>query len=99
MIKQTVLFTEEVFFLKEFEFTVTETSGIHARPAGLIVMYMKKFSEDITIEKHGKKADAKKIFEIMGLRIKIGDTVRVTVSGENEESVFSDIRSYLTDNF
>ncbi|MCC8098231.1 MAG: HPr family phosphocarrier protein [Eubacterium sp.] len=85
--------------MREFEFTVTETSGIHARPAGHIALHMKQFKAEITIEKGGKRADAKKIFEIMGLHIQIGATVRVTVSGEDEERVFSDVESYLINNF
>ncbi|MCD7777303.1 MAG: HPr family phosphocarrier protein [Clostridiales bacterium] len=85
--------------MREFEFTVTETSGIHARPAGHIAARMKQFKAEITIEKSGKKANAKKIFEIMGLHIQIGDTVRVTVSGEDEERAFSEAESYLINNF
>ncbi|MCD8159381.1 MAG: HPr family phosphocarrier protein [Clostridiales bacterium] len=47
--------------MREFEFTVTETSGIHARQAGHIAACMKQFKAEITIEKSGKKANAKKI--------------------------------------
>ncbi len=88
-----------MFFLKSFEFTVTETSGIHARPAGLIAMYMKKYKAEVIIEKNGRRANAKKIFEIMDLHIKIGDSVKVSVSGEDENDIFSDIESYLVNNF
>lgn len=88
-----------VCFLKAFEFTVKENSGIHLRPAGLIALKMRSFSEEIRIFKGEMSADAKKIFEITGLNIKIGDIVRITVNGEGEARDFADIKSYLESNF
>lgn len=42
--------------MKEFEYTITDPQGIHARPAGLLVKEAKKFESAITIFKGAKKA-------------------------------------------
>ena len=52
----------------------------------------------VTIEKDGKKADARKMFALMGLGIKSGDTVTVHVGGENEEQVAADLEAFMQEN-
>ena len=47
--------------MKEFTYTITDEQGIHARPAGLLVKEAAGFASAITIEKDGKKVDAKRI--------------------------------------
>ncbi len=56
--------------MKEFTYVITDTEGIHARPAGELVKKAKEFTSSISIFKEGKKADAKKLFGLMGLGVK-----------------------------
>ncbi len=73
--------------IKKFNYTVQEESGIHARPAGLLVKTVKALDSTITLENTiGKSAAATKLMAVMGLGIKQGDTVAVTVEGGNEEA-------------
>ena len=73
--------------MKKFEYTVKEASGIHARPAGLLVKAAKELDSTITLENAaGKAAAATKLMAVMGLGIKQGDTVTVTVEGDEEAS-------------
>ena len=46
--------------MKQFQYTITDPVGIHARPAGLLVKAAKGFSSSITVEKGGKTAAATK---------------------------------------
>ena len=46
--------------MKEFQYTVKDACGIHARPAGLLVKVVKGFSSTATLEKNGKTCDLKK---------------------------------------
>ena len=57
--------------MKEFTYTVTDPQGLHARPAGELVKLAKEFSCNVTISKDGKSGDCKKIFNIMGLGVKV----------------------------
>ena len=43
-----------------FKYVIKDELGIHARPAGLLVKEAGKLGSKITIEKGGKKGDAKK---------------------------------------
>ena len=72
--------------MKTFSYTITDEVGIHARPAGMLVNAAKSTGCKVTLEKNGKSADACKLFSVMSLGVKCGDTVSVRVEGENEEN-------------
>ena len=70
--------------MQNFEITVSDPVGIHARPAGILVKEAQKLSSNIMLTCRGKTADAKKLLAVMSLCAKCGDTLSVSVEGENE---------------
>ena len=84
--------------MKTFEYTIKDELGIHARPAGVLVKTVKTLDSKITIEKDGKSADASKLFAIMGLGVKNGDTIKVTVDGGNEEAAVQTMQNFFEEN-
>ncbi len=70
--------------MKTFDYTITDPLGIHARPAGMIVAEAKKFASQVTVSKGDKSADGRRLFALMGLSAKQGDTLTVTCTGEDE---------------
>lgn len=84
--------------MKEFTYKICDELGIHARPAGMLVKKAGEFSSEITMYKDEKSADAKRIFAVMGLSVKKGDTVRVTVSGEDEEEAAIMLEGFFKNN-
>lgn len=85
--------------MKEFEFVVTDPQGIHARPAGLLVKEAKKFESNISVFKGARKGDLKKIFTIMALGVKQGETIKVQVEGADEEQAAGAVEAFLKENF
>lgn len=85
--------------MKEFEFVVTDPQGIHARPAGLLVKEAKKFESNISVFKGARKGDLKKIFTVMALGVKQGETIKVQVEGTDEEQAASTVEAFLKENF
>ena len=85
--------------MKEFTFTVQDPMGIHARPAGLLVKEAKKFESTVTIAKGDKSTDMKKLLALMGLGIKQGETVTVTVEGADEDAAAEAVEKFLKENF
>ncbi len=84
--------------MKEFNYTITDPQGIHARPAGMLVKEAAKFQSAITIEKDGKTGDAKRIFAVMGLAAKCGNTITVKVDGSDEDEAAKAIEEFLKAN-
>lgn len=84
--------------MKEFIYKITDENGIHARPAGLTVKKASEFVSDIKLTFGDKTADAKKIFSIMALGVKNGDSVTVTVSGEDEDEAAYELSEFLKEN-
>lgn len=85
--------------MKQFQYVITDPVGIHARPAGLLVKAAKALDSTVTIEKvDGKSAIATKLMAIMGLGIKQGDTVSVTVEGGSEDANTATMEQFFKDN-
>ena len=84
--------------MREFEYTIKDELGIHARPAGLLVKAAKSTNCRISVVKNGKAADATRLFGIMGLGIKQGDTVTVRCEGESEDEALLQMRSFFEEN-
>ena len=84
--------------MKEFQYTVKDACGIHARPAGLLVKGVKGVSSTATLEKNGKTCDLRKLMALMGMGVKQGETVTVKVEGEDEEAAAAAIQQFLTEN-
>lgn len=84
--------------MKTFEYKITDPVGIHARPAGILVKKIKEFASTVTIAKGEKSVNALKLIALMGMGIKQGDTITVTVEGDDEEKAASEIEAFLKAN-
>jgi phosphocarrier protein HPr len=82
-----------------FQAKVMAESGLHARPAALLVNRANQFKSAVTLEKDTNKADAKSILGVMTLGAKAGDEITVHVSGEDEEAAASAIKELFEKNF
>ena len=77
------------------ECVLTNETGLHARPATAIAKKVAGVSADVTIEAKGKTANAKSLIGILSLGISKGDTVKVTVDGDNEEAICTELTELL----
>lgn len=84
--------------MKTFSYTVKDEVGIHARPAGLLAKKAKEFQSTITLEKDGKSAAATKLMAIMGMGVKCGDTVNITVEGADEDTAAASMEEFFKTN-
>lgn len=78
-----------------FEYTIKDEHGIHARPAGMLAKLAKGFTSEITIARGEKSASCTKLIALMGLGIKCGDTITVTVRGEDETQAELAVKEFL----
>ncbi|NNE95520.1 MAG: HPr family phosphocarrier protein [Acidimicrobiales bacterium] len=63
---------------------ITNPSGLHARPATLIVQLVQASPADLTIIKGDKPANAASIMSVLALGGSTGDTVSLTASGGSD---------------
>lgn len=84
--------------MREFNYTITDENGIHARPAGLLVKEAAKYASDIKITKDGKSASTKKLFAIMSLGVKNGNTITVSAEGLDEETAIEELEKFFSAN-
>ena len=86
--------------MKSFEYVITDPVGIHARPAGIIIKEIKKFASTVMIAKGDKSVDMKRgPLGVMGLKVKQGDTVKLTIEGPNEAEAAATIETFFKENF
>ncbi len=81
--------------MKEFNYKIKDSVGIHARPAGELVKKAAEFKSTITIKKGEKTADAKKIFSVMTLGAVQNDELVIFVEGEDETDAFNAIKNFF----
>lgn len=81
-----------------FNYTVQDEIGLHARPAGMLAKVAKTYKSDILVEKNGRQVNATKLMMLMGLGIKHGDTVKVSVVGEDENEAAAAMQVFFENN-
>lgn len=64
--------------------TVTNPSGLHLRPAGVLSQTAMKFKCDVCIESGDKKVVAKSVLNVMSAGIKTGTEITLICDGEDE---------------
>ncbi len=84
--------------MTQFTYTIQDPNGIHARPAGLLVKAAQGFSSSIRLTKGEKAADLKRLFALMGLNVKQGDTVTLTAEGPDEAQAVSALEAFFREN-
>ncbi|MGN0592434.1 MAG: HPr family phosphocarrier protein [Ruminococcus sp.] len=84
--------------MKTFDYTIQDELGIHARPAGMLAKAAKGFDSEITITKGEKTVGATKLMALMGLGVKCGDTVTVTVNGGDEAAALESMKHFFETN-
>lgn len=84
--------------MKSFQYTITAEEGLHARPAGLLTKCAQGLASDVDLSVGEKHANAKRLFAVMGLAVKKGDTVTVTVTGGSEEKDAGTMEAFCKEN-
>ena len=85
--------------MMQFEHTVKDPLGIHARPAGQIAKLAKGYADTvITITKNGNVAKASQLMKLMALAVKNGDEVVVAAEGPAEEAAIAEMKKLFDEN-
>ena len=84
--------------MKQFSYIIKDENGLHARPAGMLTKEAKKYQSAVTISCNGKSAAAGKLMAIMGMGVKRGDNVEVTIEGADEDTAATELQKFFREN-
>lgn len=84
--------------MKQFDYTITDPLGIHARPAGLLAKEAKKFASACTITKNGQTKKLTQLMMIMSLGVKQGETITIAAEGEDEDAAIDALKAFFEGN-
>ena len=75
--------------------TLTNKTGLHARPASNLVSFVKKYKSTVFIVNGAKKANAASIINILTLGAKQGTELEVIAEGEDEAVAVEEIVAFI----
>ncbi|MBO0419470.1 phosphocarrier protein HPr [Vagococcus fluvialis] len=81
--------------MEKKDFHVVADTGIHARPATLLVQTASKFSSDINLEYKGKSVNLKSIMGVMSLGVGQGADVTISAEGADEAEAIAAIEETM----
>lgn len=77
------------------QFKVVAETGIHARPATMLVQAASKFDSEIHLEYKEKKVNLKSIMGVMSLGIGQGADITIFADGSDEEDALNTLEEAL----
>ena len=79
--------------------TITNATGIHARPASLFVQKASSFKSKIQIKAKGKTVDAKSILMIMSMGLVKGTEITLVADGPDEQQAVNELKALVDAKF
>src|SRR5215207_9246559 len=81
--------------MKQIEVIIQNRTGLHARPAKVLVNLAKQFKSEISLHHAGKRANAKSMISVLTLGAVSGSDITVQAIGEDEEKAIADIEAAI----
>ena len=85
--------------MKTCEIMITNSSGLHARPATFFIQKANFYKSTILIEKDDRKVNAKSLLGVLSLGIAKGMTVTLTAEGVDEDAAIDGLVSLINSGF
>lgn len=83
----------------ERDVTLSNASGLHARPASLFVTEANKFESEVFIEVGGKQVNAKSILGLLTLGVPQGQTLKIITNGSDEAQALDALTALVESGF
>ncbi|EJO03816.1 phosphocarrier protein HPr [Oenococcus oeni] len=77
------------------EFTITADSGLHARPATMLVQKASEFDSKLTLKYDGKEVNLKSIMGIMSLGAGKGAKIEIVADGGDAQAALDGVEGTL----
>jgi phosphoenolpyruvate-protein phosphotransferase len=81
--------------MKQIEIVIQNKTGLHARPAKVLVNLAKQFKSDISLQHGAKRANAKSMVSVLTLGAVSGSDIIVQATGEDEEKAIVELKAAI----
>ena len=81
------------------EVTVTNTIGLHARPATFFIQRANTFKSSIWVEKEDRKVNAKSLLGVLSLGISQGTAITIIADGADEADAVAGLSALVESKF
>lgn len=81
--------------MRQFSYVITAPNGIHAVPATTLAQETGKYTSFVSITKGPLETDMSKPFKVMAMSINQGDTVVVSIEGDDEELAARELEAFF----
>ncbi|SHF23902.1 HPr family phosphocarrier protein [Alkalibacter saccharofermentans] len=81
------------------EVTISNATGLHARPASMFVQEAGKYKSEVNVIKDGKKINAKSIMGIMAGGISKGTVLTIEAEGEDAQAAVDSLVALVESKF
>lgn len=81
------------------EVTVSNSVGLHARPATFFIQRANSFKSSIWVEKDDRRVNAKSLLGVLSLGIVKGTKITIIADGTDEDEAVKTLVSVIESNF
>ena len=81
------------------EVTITNTIGLHARPATFFIQKANAYKATVWVEKEDRKVNAKSLLGVLSLGVAQGMTLRLIAEGADEVEALDGLEALISSGF
>lgn len=78
---------------------IQNPTGMHARPASMLVKEVKKYAAKVRLNKNGKDFDPTSILSILSMGAKFGEEILISADGPDEAAATDGVAALFDSNF
>jgi len=77
--------------MPEARVTLRNASGLHARPAKIFAKAAAEHAGDVSVEKDGRRVNAKSVLSVLTLDCHEGDEILISTEGDGAHAALADL--------
>lgn len=81
--------------MKEVKIVIQNETGLHARPAAMVVAEAGKYKSNLTIKKGDREVNIKSILGLLSIGASKGDEITLKADGEDEAQAVETISNLI----
>ena len=85
--------------MPEATVTLMNATGLHARPAKIFARAAAASAADVSVEKDGRRVNAKSVLSVLTLDCHRGDQILISVEGDGAEATLAELVALVESKF